>query len=161
METSMVDELQRLCSQLQKENEDLKRRLAEGTPSRKVGCITVVVDNYDDAIDHYCRQLQFQLRADTPLGQGKRWVLVAPSDSSETCLLLAEAADPEQTARIGDQTGGRVFLFLHTDDFHRDFERMKQCGVCFLETPRHEPYGVVAVFVDKYGNKWDLLQLNK
>ena len=92
------------------------------------------------------------------LGDGKRWVLVAPPGSTGASLLLAEAATPEQTACIGNQTGGRVFLFLHTDDFWRDYRQMKAREVKFLEAPREEPYGTVAVFEDLYGNKWDLLE---
>jgi glyoxalase/bleomycin resistance protein/dioxygenase superfamily protein len=94
---------------------------------------------------------------DTPLGDGKRWILVAPPGSDGPSLLLAEAATPEQAACIGNQTGGRVFLFLHTDDFWRDYRQMKARQVKFLEQPREESYGTVVVFEDLYGNKWDLL----
>jgi len=93
------------------------------------------------------------------LGRDKRWVLVAPRNSHGTRLLLAKASTPEEERRIGNQTGGRVFLFLHTDDFERDYTAMTQRGVKFLETPRDESYGTVVVFEDLYGNKWDLLQL--
>lgn len=92
------------------------------------------------------------------MGGGKRWVLTAPPGSSETRLLLAKAATPEQESRVGNQTGGRVFLFLHTDNFQRDYEGMTSRGVRFLEEPRHESYGTVAVFEDLYGNKWDLIE---
>lgn len=98
---------------------------------------------------------------DTELGGDKRWVLVAPPGSSEARLLLAKASTPRQMARIGDQTGGRVFLFLHTDDFQRDYREMIARGVNFCEAPRDEPYGTVAVFEDLYGNRWDLLQLRR
>jgi uncharacterized glyoxalase superfamily protein PhnB len=96
---------------------------------------------------------------DTALGNGKRWVLVRPPNSQGTSLLLAQAATAEQASRIGNQTGGRVFLFLHTDDFWRDYQSMRERGVKFREEPREEAYGTVAVFEDLYGNKWDLLQL--
>ncbi|MGS1078009.1 VOC family protein [Pseudoxanthomonas beigongshangi] len=121
--------------------------------------ITVVVDDYDRAIAHYTDALGFELREDTDRGGGKRWVRVAPPGSRETCLLLAAAGNDAQRARIGDQTGGRVGFFLETDDFHRDHARMLARGVEFLETPREESYGTVAVFRDLYGNRWDLLQL--
>lgn len=125
-----------------------------------LGAVTVVVPDYDQAIDFYTRILGFTLIEDTPLTEDKRWVLVAPSASSETRLLLARADGPDQQAAIGNQTGGRVFLFLHTDDFTRDHATYVSRGVNFLESPRHEPYGTVAVFQDPWGNKWDLLQLN-
>lgn len=121
--------------------------------------ITIVVDDYDRAIAHYTDALGFELREDTDRGGGKRWVRVAPPGSRETCLLLAVAGNDAQRARIGDQTGGRVGFFLETDDFHRDHARMLAHGVEFLETPREESYGTVAVFRDLYGNRWDLLQL--
>jgi uncharacterized glyoxalase superfamily protein PhnB len=102
--------------------------------------------------------LGFALAEDTPLGGGKRWVRVTPPGGSGANLLLAKATTPEQLARVGDQTGGRVFLFLHTDDFARDHARLTAAGVAFLDGPRHEPYGTVGVFRDLYGNKWDLIQ---
>jgi catechol 2,3-dioxygenase-like lactoylglutathione lyase family enzyme len=126
-----------------------------------IGYITLVVRDYDDALHFYTESLGFTLIEDTPLGDGKRWLLIAPPGATETSILLAKAATPEQSARIGDQTGGRVFLFLHTDDFWRDYERMQAKGVVFTEKPRTEPYGTVAVFIDLYGNRWDLLQLNR
>jgi catechol 2,3-dioxygenase-like lactoylglutathione lyase family enzyme len=126
-----------------------------------LGYVTFVVREYDEAITFFTQALGFTLIEDTDLGQGKRWVLVAPADAVGTRLLLARAATPEQATRIGNQTGGRVFLFLHTDDFWRDYRAMKQRGVIFRETPREEIYGTVAVFEDLYGNKWDLLQLNQ
>jgi catechol 2,3-dioxygenase-like lactoylglutathione lyase family enzyme len=128
--------------------------------SQHLGYIAVVVRDYDEAIDFYVGKLGFTLVEDTPLSEVKRWVLVAPPGSRETCLLLAKAASSEQAARIGDQTGGRVFLFLHTDDFWRDYERFRAEGVTFVREPSEEAYGTVAVFADLYGNLWDLLQLN-
>jgi catechol 2,3-dioxygenase-like lactoylglutathione lyase family enzyme len=123
-----------------------------------LGAITFLVRDYDEAITFFTGKIGFELIEDTVLGDGKRWVLVAPPRSTGANLLLAEAATPEQIARVGDQAGGRVFLFLHTDDFRRDYEAMRSRGVKFLETPREEAYGTVAVFEDLYGNKWDLLQ---
>ncbi|WMN62193.1 VOC family protein (plasmid) [Pseudoalteromonas xiamenensis] len=127
---------------------------------QSIGSIALVVKNYDDAIEFYTQKLQFTLVEDTDLGGGKRWVLVSPPNSNGTNLLLAKATTREQIATIGYQTGGRVFLFLHTNDFWRDYESMRNKGVTFNETPRIEPYGTVAVFQDLYGNKWDLLQLD-
>ena len=124
-----------------------------------LGSICLLVRDYDEAKAWYIDRLGFELVEDTPLGDGKRWVLLAPPGSRETRLLLAEAAGPEQSARIGDQAGGRVFLFLHTDDFWRDYRAYRARGVTFCEEPRHEAYGIVAVFEDLYGNRWDLLQL--
>jgi lactoylglutathione lyase len=125
---------------------------------QKVGSIALLVRDYDEAITFYTDKLQFDLVEDTDLGGGKRWVLVAPPDA-ESCLLLARASSPDQERYIGDQTGGRVFLFLHTDDFWRDYLEMKARGVVFGEEPRVESYGTVVVFEDLYGNKWDLLEL--
>ena len=121
--------------------------------------VTLVVRNYEEAKAWYCNVLGFVLIEDTLLADGKRWVVVAPPGSTESRLLLAEASTEQQRARIGDQTGGRVFLFLHTDDFWRDFPAMRAHGVRFCEEPREESYGTVAVFEDLYGNRWDLLQL--
>ena len=126
--------------------------------NQRIAHVTLLVKDYDEAIAFYTGGLGFELIEDTPLGDGKRWVLVAPAGTSGTRLLLAEAASPEQASRIGDQAGGRVFLFLHTDDFWRDYNAMRTYGVRFLETPRVEPYGTVAVFEDLYGNRWDLLE---
>ncbi len=120
--------------------------------------VALLVRDYDEAIAFFTRSLRFELVEDTDLGDGKRWVLVAPRGARETALLLARAATPEQQASIGRQGGGRVFLFLHTEDFHRDHAHMRSNGVRFLEEPRVEPYGTVAVFEDLYGNPWDLLQ---
>ena len=122
-----------------------------------IGCFALVVADYDEAIDFYVRKLGFELRQDTDLGGGKRWVLVAPR-GAQTAILLARAVDDEQRAAIGRQTGGRVGFFLHTDDFARDHASMLAHGVRFLEEPRHEPYGTVAVFEDLHGNRWDLLE---
>ncbi|MDR0182834.1 VOC family protein [Lysobacter arvi] len=124
---------------------------------KHIACFALVVADYDEAIDFYVRKLGFELREDTELGDGKRWVLVAPR-GAQTSILLARAADDAQRAAIGCQTGGRVGFFLHTDDFARDHAAMIANGVRFLEAPRHEPYGVVAVFEDLYGNRWDLLE---
>jgi catechol 2,3-dioxygenase-like lactoylglutathione lyase family enzyme len=126
-----------------------------------LGYVTFVVREYDEAIAFFTQALGFALIEDTDLGQGKRWVLVAPKCSQGTSLLLARAVNPEQVRHVGNQTGGRVFLFLHTDDFWRDYGVMKERGVKFQETPREEAYGTVAVFEDLYGNKWDLLQLRQ
>lgn len=125
---------------------------------QKIGSISLVVRDYDEAIDFYTKKMRFVLIEDTDLGSGKRWVLVAPPGLNGTCLLLAKATSPSQADSIGNQTGGRVFLFLHTDNFWRDHQDMKSKGVHFLEEPRTETYGTVAVFEDLYGNKWDLLE---
>jgi catechol 2,3-dioxygenase-like lactoylglutathione lyase family enzyme len=127
--------------------------------AQKLGYVSLIVRDYDEALAFFTTALGFSLVEDTPLGENKRWVLVAPPGSGGTALLLARAATPEQISRVGNQTGGRVFLFLHTDDFWSDYERMKAHHVRFKELPREEPYGTVAVFEDLYGNKWDLLQL--
>ena len=124
---------------------------------QKIGAVALVVRDYDEAIAFYTEKLGFSLLADTALGEGKRWVVVAPPGAEESRLLLAQAASPAQEQRIGNQTGGRVFLFLHTDDFWRDYQAMKARGVVFLEEPREEAYGTVVVFEDLYGNKWDLI----
>jgi catechol 2,3-dioxygenase-like lactoylglutathione lyase family enzyme len=120
--------------------------------------MALVVADYDEAIEFYTRKLNFTLIEDTVLSDDKRWVLVAPPGAKETCLLLAKAADAEQQSRIGNQTGGRVFLFLYTDDFKRDYEQMKDRGVVFVREPVTEAYGTVTVFKDLYGNLWDLLE---
>ena len=125
---------------------------------RHIACFAMVVDDYDRAIAHYVDDLGFELREDSPRGGGKRWVLVAPR-GAETAILLAQASNDAQRARIGDQTGGRVGFFLYTDDFRRDHAAMLARGVRFVEAPRHEDYGIVAVFEDMYGNRWDLLEL--
>lgn len=123
--------------------------------------IALVVRNYDEAIAFYTRVLGFNLIEDTDLGGDKRWVLVAPPGSTGTALLLAQAASPEQASRIGNQTGGRVFLFLHTDDFWRDYRMLQSRNVQFVRDPKEEEYGIVAVFADLYGNLWDLIERKK
>ena len=127
---------------------------------QQIGSVALVVENYDDAIDFYTKKLQFTLVEDTDLGGGKRWVQVSPPNSNGTNLLLAQASTQEQSNVIGNQTGGRVFLFLQTNNFFRDYDLMRANGVVFNEEPRIEEYGTVVVFQDLYGNKWDLLQLN-
>lgn len=124
----------------------------------QISLMSLVVDDYDQAIDFYVNKVGFKLVEDTPLGGGKRWVVVRPLGAKESGLLLAKADGERQAARVGDQTGGRVALFLQTDDFQRDFERMTAAGVQFVEPPRQEPYGVVAVFADLYGTRWDLIE---
>jgi catechol 2,3-dioxygenase-like lactoylglutathione lyase family enzyme len=119
--------------------------------------ITVVVTNYDEAIRFYTEKLNFDLIEDTPINENKRWVLVRPKGSSECSLLLAKAVGEEQQRSIGQQTGGRVFLFLRTDDFWRDYRAMQDKHINFVRESRVEPYGTVAVFKDPFGNLWDLL----
>ncbi|WP_298817213.1 VOC family protein [uncultured Roseibium sp.] len=125
---------------------------------QRIGTLALLVPNYDQAISYYTEKLGFELIEDTKLTETKRWVLVAPKGSSETRILLAEPDGPDQQKAIGNQTGGRVFLFLNTDDFDRDHAAMLAAGVIFLEEPRTEPYGKVAVFEDLFGNKWDLIE---
>jgi len=120
--------------------------------------IALVVRDYDEAIQFYTGKLQFTLVEDTVLSDSKRWVLIAPKGSNECCLLLAKAANAEQQARVGNQTGGRVFLFLYTDNFRADYEMMVKEGVEFIREPKVETYGTVAVFKDLYGNLWDLIE---
>lgn len=128
-----------------------------------LGYVTLVVRDYDEAIAFFTESLGFELIEDTPStdrqGHEKRWLLIAPAGSSGTRILLAKASSPEENSRVGNQTGGRVFLFLHTDDFWRDYKAMTAKGVKFVREPKEEEYGTVAVFEDLYGNKWDLLQL--
>ncbi len=133
---------------------------ASGRPvNQSIGCVSLVVNDYDEAIQFYVGTLGFTLVEDTYVkAQDKRWVVVAPVGSNGTKLLLARAVGAEQRSRIGNQTGGRVFLFLHTDDFWRDYEQLKARGVVFVREPKRESYGTVAVFRDLYGNLWDLLQ---
>ena len=127
---------------------------------QSIGYVALVVQDYDETIAFYVDILGFRLIEDTFIAaQNKRWVLLAPPGSTETRLLLARAVGAEQSSRIGNQTGGRVFLFLHTDDFWRDFNALKSKGVVFVREPQEESYGTVAVFQDLYGNLWDLLQL--
>ena len=124
-----------------------------------INAIALLVRDYDEAIAFYTKCLGFDLLEDSDLGGGKRWVRVAPPGSVGTALLLARAATPEQADRIGNQTGGRVFLFLQTDDCRRDYEELRSRGVQFTDGPREGLYGTAAVFVDLYGNRWDLVQL--
>lgn len=123
-----------------------------------IGRVALLVRDYDEAIAYFTGRLGFSLLEDTALGGGKRWVLVSPPGGARPALLLAKAVTAEQERRVGDQTGGRVFLFLETDDFWRDYREMRSRGVNFAEEPRREAYGTVAVFTDLYGNKWDLVE---
>jgi catechol 2,3-dioxygenase-like lactoylglutathione lyase family enzyme len=123
--------------------------------------IALVVDDYDDAIAFYTQKLYFTLIEDTVLSETKRWVLVRPMGSTGCSLLLAKAASEEQQTRVGNQTGGRVFLFLYTDDFWRDYNDMREKNVEFVRDPVTESYGTVAVFKDLYGNLWDLIEHTK
>ena len=126
-----------------------------------IGYIALLIRDYDEAISYFIEKLGFTVAEDTDLGGGKRWVLVAPPGSVETRLVLVKAVSADQLPRIGNQTGGRVFLFLHTDDFWRDYEAYRSRGVVFREEPREEQYGIVAVFEDLYGNRWDLMELKR
>ena len=123
-----------------------------------IALVSLVVPDYDEAVSYYTSTLGFDLIEDSARESGKRWVVVAPRGGRGASLLLARAATEEQQRAIGNQTGGRVFLFLHTDDFWRDHRTLLSRGVKFVETPREEPYGTVVVFEDLYGNKWDLVQ---
>ena len=125
---------------------------------QNISIVSLVVADYDEAIHFFTEKLGFELRTDTILSPEKRWVVVAPKGSPGSGLLLAKATSPHQLSRVGDQTGGRVFLLLETDDFDRDFAALKHNGVKFSETPREEEYGKVAVFEDLYGNRWDLIE---
>jgi uncharacterized glyoxalase superfamily protein PhnB len=120
--------------------------------------IALVVHDYDEAIEFYTKKLNFILLEDTPLSDTKRWVRISPPGNGGCSLLLAKAANEEQTSHVGNQTGGRVFLFLHTDNFDRDYKNMRQAGIEFVREPAKETYGTVAVFKDLYGNLWDLIQ---
>lgn len=130
-------------------NQPLKQRIA---------LIALLVDDYDKAIEFYTQKLPFLLVEDTVMNETKRWVLIAPKGGDSCNLLLAKAANTEQESRIGNQTGGRVFLFLHTDDFWRDYRQMAENGIDFIEQPRQEEYGTVVVFKDLYGNLWDFIE---
>jgi len=125
---------------------------------QRIANVTLVVGDYDEAIAFYTGKLNFDLIEDTPLTPTKRWVLVAPKGSNETRLLLAKADNEEQQNAVGHQTGGRVSFFLFTDDLWRDYHQMQAAGVRFVRQPIEQPYGIVAVFEDLYGNQWDLLQ---
>lgn len=135
------------------------RGAADLRMKQSLGLVSLVVRDYDEALDFFVGKLGFALVEDTHIPeQSKRWVVVSPPGASESRLLLARASSPEQESRVGAQTGGRVFLFLYTDDFWRDYERFKARSVEFVRPPKQEPYGTVAVFKDLYGNEWDLLQ---
>jgi len=127
----------------------MKQRLAH---------IAIVVNDYDKAIKFYTEKLHFDLIEDTQLSETKRWVLVRPKGSNECCLLLAKAANDEQRSRVGNQTGGRVFLFLHTDNFERDYQNLLDHQIEIVRQPQREEYGTVAVFKDLYGNLWDMIE---
>ena len=125
--------------------------------NQRIAQIALVVADYDEAIDFYTRVMGFELLEDTVMSETKRWVRVKPRGEGECAILLAKAANPEQLSRVGNQTGGRVFLFLHTDDFWRDYQRLREHQVEFVREPSEEPYGTVAVCKDLYGNLWDLI----
>ncbi|HEY0058316.1 MAG TPA: VOC family protein [Flavisolibacter sp.] len=125
---------------------------------QRIAHITLVVDDYDSAIEFYTGKLAFELLEDTPLGEGKRWVVVAPKGAKECSLVLAKAVNDQQLSRVGNQTGGRVSLFLFTDDFWRDYNRLTDKEINFVRPPQALEYGIVAVFEDLYGNLWDLVQ---
>ncbi len=127
---------------------------------QSIAHIALVVEDYDDAIEFYTKKLDFVLSEDTPQSETKRWVLIAPKNSEGCQILLAKAVGDEQKSRIGNQTGGRVFLFLRTDHFQRDYENYKSKGVKFVREPKIEDYGTVAVFADLYGNLWDLIEFS-
>ena len=128
---------------------------------QRIAHIALVVEDYDEAIQFYTKKLDFLLIEDTKLSEGKRWVMVAPNGAKECCLLLAKAANEQQAASIGNQAGGRVFLFLFTDDFWRDYTKMIEREIKFSRPPEQMEYGMVAVFEDLYGNLWDLLEPNE
>ncbi len=127
---------------------------------QKLAMLSLLVPDYQSGIDFFCNDLGFDLREDTDLGDGKRWVVVAPT-GADTAFVLAKAVGPDQTAAIGNQGGGRVWLSLQTDDFARDHEMMLNNGIPFEESPRHEPYGTVAVWRDPFGNRWDLIEFSR
>lgn len=126
--------------------------------NQHIAHIALVVNDYDEAIEFYTEKLGFILMEDTKLSETKRWVMVKPAGEGQCCLLLAKAASEEQASRVGNQTGGRVFLFLYTDDFRRDYNNMIEKKINFVRPPVTEPYGTVAVFEDLYGNLWDLIE---
>ena len=126
--------------------------------NQHIAHIALVVKDYDEAIRFYTEKLNFVLLEDTKLSETKRWVMVKPAGEGQCCLLLAKAASEEQASRVGDQTGGRVFLFLYTDDFWRDYNNMVSQKINFVRPPVTEPYGTVAVFEDLYGNLWDFIE---
>jgi catechol 2,3-dioxygenase-like lactoylglutathione lyase family enzyme len=130
------------------------------TSVQRIAHIALVVKDYDEAIQFYTEKLNFKVIEDTPLSESKRWVLIAPSGAKECCLLLAKAANDKQEASVGNQTGGRVFLFLYTNNFKHDYKQMVENGIRFVRQPTAEAYGTVAVFEDLYGNLWDLIEPN-
>jgi len=155
--------MQDLCIAVEQGSLHFKERNDSMSPSpaaRQLATVTLLVHDYDEAIRFFTEALRFELLEDTPRGPGKRWVVVAPARNAGAALLLAKAVTDDQEAGIGKQAGGRVFLFLHTSDFASDHAHMTSHGVRFLEEPRHEPHGTVAVFQDLCGNKWDLIQPN-
>ena len=127
----------------------------------RIAHITLVVKDYDDALNFYIQKLDFILLEDTKIDETKRWVIIAPKGAKECCLLLAKASNEKQLTSVGNQTGGRVGFFLFTDDFRRDYDKLRNRGVTFVRSPKKESYGVVAVFIDLYGNLWDLLEPNE
>ena len=129
--------------------------------NQRLAHIAIVVNDYDEAIKFYTEKLHFDMVEDTQLSETKRWVLVRPKGSNECCLLLAKAANDEQRSRVGNQTGGRVFLFFFTDDFWEDYEKLKKREVKFVRPPQNFEYGTAAVFEDLYGNMWDLIEPNE
>ncbi len=129
--------------------------------NRRIAHITLVVKDYDEAIKFYAEKLDFKVVEDITLSESKRWVLISPTGSDECCLLLGKAVGAEQLSRVGNQTGGRVFLFLYTTDFWHDYYNMQSKGINFTREPVEEPYGTVAVFEDLYGNLWDLVEKRK
>jgi catechol 2,3-dioxygenase-like lactoylglutathione lyase family enzyme len=135
--------------------------MANKTMKQSIVHIALVVDDYDDAIKFYTEKLNFTLIEDTVQSETKRWVKVAPKGAQDCCLLLAKAVGDEQQSRVGNQTGGRVFLFLQTDDFWRDYKNMQLRNINFIREPKREEYGTVAVFEDLYGNLWDLVEFKK
>lgn len=127
---------------------------------QRIAHIALLVSDYDEAIKFFIEKLDFRLIEDTKLTETKRWVIVSPAGAKECALLLAKAADEKQWSHIGNQAGGRVFLFLYTDDFWRDYHKMRSKGIHFVRPPQQEEYGTVAVFEDLYGNPWDLIEPN-
>ncbi len=129
--------------------------------NQRISNITLVVDDYDQAIEFYTQKLHFKLIEDTKLSETKRWVRIAPRGSTEPCLILAQASNNEQKSRVGNQTGGRVFLFLYTDNLEHDYKNLNEQNVKIVREPSHENYGKVLVFEDLYGNLWDLIEPNR
>lgn len=126
--------------------------------NQRIGHITLLVHDYDEAIEFYTQKLDFEIIEDVRLNEHKRWVVLCPNNDKECSILLSKATDDIQRANVGNQAGGRVFLFLFTDDFYRDYHKMSNKGVRFIRPPKHENYGIVAVFEDLYGNFWDLIE---